>query len=77
MHVAVKSTSNALQLTLAYAAVAAGLRAYQEWCDLQTARSSHAYKLQLAAAGAATLHTRVENALGTSAALQLDFGDRT
>lgn len=74
-HLRLKSTSEMLRLTVAYAAVGSFLRALLEWRDLHAAGTGDAYKRQLAAADASSLHTLVDNVLGVSAQLQLDFGD--
>ena len=75
-HVHLKSTSEMLRLTVAYAAAGSFLRALLEWRDLRAAGAGDAYKRQLAAADASSLHTLVDNLLGVPAQLQLDFGDR-
>lgn len=69
-----KSTSETMRVTLAYVAVQSIFRALRQWRDLRTAGSDEAYKRQLAAADAASVHTRMLNALGVSAEMQLDFG---
>jgi hypothetical protein len=76
LHLGVKSTSERARLTLAYAAAAGALRALRQWRDLTAAAAAGAYRRQLAAADAASVHSRVTNALGVPAQLQLDFGDR-
>jgi len=76
LHLGVKSTSERARLTLAYAAAAGALRALRQWRDLTAAAAAGAYRRQLAAADAASVHSRVINALGVPAQLQLDFGDR-
>ena len=74
-HIHLKSTSEMLRLTVAYAAAGSFLRALLEWRDLHAAEAGDAYRRQLAAADASSLHTLVDNALGVPAQLQLDFGD--
>ncbi|KAK9815130.1 hypothetical protein WJX73_008307 [Symbiochloris irregularis] len=74
-HLHLKSTSEMMRLTVAYAAVGNFLRALLEWRDLHAAGAGDAYRRQLAAADASSLHTLVDNALGVPAQLQLDFGD--
>ena len=76
LHLGIKSTSERARVTLAYAAAAAALRALRQWRDLTAAAAGEAYRRQLAAADAASVHSRVTNALGVPAQLQLDFGDR-
>ena len=75
-HVSVQSTSELMRVTLAYAAVQSMFRALRQWRDLHAAGSDEAYRRQLAAADAASVHTHVTNALGVAAEMQLDFGDR-
>ncbi|DBB13386.1 TPA: hypothetical protein ACH3X3_005119 [Trebouxia sp. C0006] len=74
-HLTVKSTSEALHLTLAYAAVSSVVAAIQEWRDLRGAQGDETFKRQLAAADASRLHTVVDNKLGVAARMELDFGD--
>lgn len=74
-HLHLKSTSEMLRLTVAYAAAASFMRALLEWRDLHAAGAGDAYKRQLAAADASSLHTLVDNVLMVPAQLQLDFGD--
>ena len=74
-HISVQSTSELMRVTLAYAAVQSMFRALRQWRDLHDAGSDEAYRRQLAAADAASVHTHVTNALGVSAEMQLDFGD--
>ena len=74
-HIHLKSTSEMLRLTVAYAAAASVVRALVEWRDLHAAGAGNTYKRQLAAADASSLHTLVDNLLGVPAQLQLDFGD--
>ncbi|KAK9834254.1 hypothetical protein WJX81_000411 [Elliptochloris bilobata] len=77
LHISVKSTSDRARLTLAYSAAAAALRALRQWGDLNAAAGAGgAWRRQLAAADAASVHSRLTNALGVPAQLQLDFGDR-
>lgn len=74
-HISVRSTSELMRVTLAYAAVQSMFRALRQWRDLHDAGSDEAYRRQLAAADAASMHTHVTNALGVAAEMQLDFGD--
>lgn len=75
-HVSVKSTSEIVHITLAYAAVIAAVRSLNEWRDLVSGAGSATYRRQLAAADAASVHTLIHNQLGIAAKLQLDFGNR-
>ena len=75
-YLSVKSTSETLHLTLAYAAASSFVAALQEWQDLRAVQGKETYKRQLAAADASSLHTVVHNRLGVGAQLELDFGDR-
>lgn len=72
-HISVKSTSEIVHVTLAYAAATSCLTSIAEWRDL--AAGGAAYRRQLAAADAAAVHTQVHNRLGVDAQVQLDFGD--
>ena len=72
-NVVVKSTSEIVHVTLAYAAIAAAISSVNEWRDLA---GGAAYSRQLAAADASSVHTVVENQLGIGAKLQLDFGHK-
>ena len=74
-HISIKSTSELMRVTLAYAAMQSMFRAMRQWRDLHAAGSDEAYRRQLAAADAASVHTHVTNALGVAAEMQLDFGD--
>ena len=73
-NVSVKSTSDLMRITLAYAAVQSVFRALRQWRELHASGSDEAYKRQLAAADAASVHTHVLNTLGVAAEMQLDFG---
>ncbi|KAK9908805.1 hypothetical protein WJX75_003140 [Coccomyxa subellipsoidea] len=73
-NVSVKSTSELMRITLAYAAVQSVFRALRQWRELHASGSDEAYKRQLAAADAASVHTHVLNTLGVAAEMQLDFG---
>ena len=75
-HVTVKSTSEVVHVTLAYAAATTALTSFLEWKDLASGAGGDAYKRQLAAADASSVHTVVDNRLGVAAQMQLDFGDR-
>ena len=75
-HVTVKSTSEVVHVTLAYAAATTALTSFLEWKDLASGAGGDAYKRQLAAADASSVHTLVDNRLGVPAQMQLDFGDR-
>ena len=75
-HINVKSTSEVVHVTLAYAAATTTVGALLEWKDLSSGAGGEAYKRQLAAADASSVHTVVDNRLGVKAQLQLDFGDR-
>ena len=74
-HISVKSTSECVHVTFAYAAVTMGVSALLEWRDLVQGGGGEAYKRQLAAADAASVHTLVVNRLAVPAELHLDFGD--
>lgn len=63
-------------VTVAYAAVQSAFRALRQWRELHASGSDEAYKRQLAAADAASIHTHVLNTLGVPAEMQLDFGSR-
>jgi hypothetical protein len=73
-HLSIKSTSETLRVTLAYAAVQSVFRALRQWRELHATGSDEAYKRQLAAADAASVHALVLNTLGVNAEMQLDFG---
>ena len=75
-HISIKSTSELMRVTLAYAAAQSMFRALRQWRDLHTVGADEAYRRQLAAADAASVHTHVTNTLGVAAEMQLDFGDR-
>lgn len=75
-HVSVKSTSEVVHITCAYAAATHALTSLLEWRDLASGSAGSTYKRQLAAADSASVHTVVDNRLGLDAQLQLDFGDR-
>ena len=75
-HIGIQSTSELMRVTLAYAAVQSMFRALRQWRDLHAAGADEAYRRQLAAADAASVHTHVTNALGVAAEMQLDFGDK-
>ena len=72
----VKSTSEVVHITCAYAAATNALTSLLEWRDLASGAVSSTYKRQLAAADSSSVHTIVDNRLGMGAQLQLDFGDR-
>ncbi len=74
-HVSVKSTSEIVHVTLAYAAATNALTSLLEWRDLASGAAGSTYKRQLAAADSSSVHTVVDNRLGVDAQLQLDFGD--
>ncbi|KAK9819963.1 hypothetical protein WJX72_004515 [[Myrmecia] bisecta] len=74
-HITMKSTSETVYITLAYAAINSCLGAVVEWRALHGPQGGEAYKRQLAAADASAVHTLVENKLGVPAELELDFGD--
>ena len=74
-HISIKSTSELMRVTLAYAAAQSMFRALRQWRDLHAVGSDEAYRRQLAAADAASVHTHVTNALGVAAEMQLDFGN--
>lgn len=63
-------------MTLAYAAATSAVNSLLEWRDLISGAAGNAYKRQLAAADSSSVHTIVDNKLGMTAKLQLDFGDR-
>ena len=75
-HISIKSTSELMRVTLAYAAAQSMFRALRQWRDLHTVGADEAYRRQLAAADTASVHTHVTNTLGVAAEMQLDFGDR-
>ena len=74
-HISIKSTSELMRVTLAYAAAQSMFRALRQWRDLHTVGADEAYRRQLAAADAASVHTHVTNTLGVAAEMQLDFGN--
>lgn len=65
-----------MHVTLAYAAVTAAVTSVNEWRDLASGAGGDAYRRQLAAADAASVHTIIDNRLGIGARLQLDFGQK-
>ena len=75
-HVSVKSTSEIVHVTMAYAAATNALTSLMEWRDLASGAAGSTYKRQLAAADSSSVHTTVDNRLGVDAKLQLDFGDK-
>lgn len=75
-HVSIKSTSEIVHVTLAYAAATNALTSLMEWRELASGAAGSTYKRQLAAADSSSVHTLVDNRLGINAQLQLDFGDR-
>ena len=75
-HISVKSTSEIVHVTVAYAAVTAGISSVNEWRDLASGAGVATFRRQLAAADALSVHTIVDNQLGLGAVLELDFGDR-
>ncbi|KAK9827173.1 hypothetical protein WJX74_009221 [Apatococcus lobatus] len=76
MHLSVKSTSETVYMTLAYAAINACAGAYLEWRDLHASGEQENYKRQLAAADSSSIHSRVDNQLGVDVELALDFDSR-
>ena len=76
MHLTFKSTSEAVYVTLAYAAINACAGAFLEWRDLHASGEQENYKRQLAAADSSSIHSRVDNQLGVDVELALDFNSR-
>lgn len=76
MHLSLKSTSETVYMTLAYAAINACAGAYLEWRDLHASGEQDNYKRQLAAADSSSIHSRVDNQLGVDVELALDFDSR-
>lgn len=83
MHVSLKASSETVVGTLSYGTLASLLSALRDWNDLRSGAEDDEEEEAIerlrgvdGAGGAAAQHVLVENTLGISAAMELDFGNR-
>lgn len=82
-HVTIKSSTELVHTTLAFSTAAALLAAYSDWQQLRqlgqegaaATADATAQRQLLAAADGGTMRVVVDNRLGVSAAMELDYGD--